>query len=328
MTSILYFFNKMTARDHLYVYAGDWNLPTVDIDCLRVLLHVAWASTDCIIHQVDTPFLFSCNTLPVLADAEGTILASSSDQIIKHIMINMDDRIGAEATRWMAYASVLDDALCACWWLDEKNRVSIEQVYAQRMSLVARWTLLHQEQAYNNVLKKLRSRYGNMAPSNIVNAIKSRVAEVLAHLEDELDVHTFSSASISIVSYFILATNARMPNPWFKEQLRQHSKLRDFTSRYIQKLLVEKPFSESIYAQIAPKMTIAARFRYYAGSYRNWMSDMLRETASSSNEREHFKIRQILSIGIGLASLVLFAWKRGLLAVEFRNEVDAEEEDE
>ncbi|XP_011504614.1 PREDICTED: metaxin-1 [Ceratosolen solmsi marchali] len=106
------------------VWKGDWNLPSIDVDCLKVLTFAKFHNISLTVITKNNPFKTPNGYLPVLTFKKNTF--STVDEILNVTHKNCTDcKSSPECPETVAYNIMLEDclnpALQYLWWIDQQN---------------------------------------------------------------------------------------------------------------------------------------------------------------------------------------------------------------
>lgn len=118
--------NKMDVLE-VNVWKGDWGLPSVDVECLQVLVYAKFNDIPLKINTSGNPFRTPNGRLPVLKSSNGTF--DTVKDIIKYFRsknYNTEYELSQkECAKVLAYDAMLKEklypALQFIWWIDERN---------------------------------------------------------------------------------------------------------------------------------------------------------------------------------------------------------------
>uniref|UniRef100_A0A8C8LQ10 Mitochondrial outer membrane transport complex Sam37/metaxin N-terminal domain-containing protein n=1 Tax=Oncorhynchus tshawytscha TaxID=74940 RepID=A0A8C8LQ10_ONCTS len=120
------------ATSQLYCWEGDWDLPSVDNECLIVLAYAKFAGAPLKLHKIGNPWRSPTGSLPALKTRKNGSLSQPSDIIIhlRKQKYNADFDLSAkEEADTLAFISLLEEklmpALVYTRWIDPKNYVEV-----------------------------------------------------------------------------------------------------------------------------------------------------------------------------------------------------------
>ncbi|XP_061551438.1 metaxin-1-like isoform X2 [Phycodurus eques] len=122
----------MAAPDELFVWEGDWGLPSVNSDCLVVLAYARFSGAPLKVRKVCNPWRSPGGSIPALKTAHKEALWRPSDIIIhlRKQKYNADFDLSAkEAADSLAFVALvqqkLTPAVIYALWVDPKNFVEV-----------------------------------------------------------------------------------------------------------------------------------------------------------------------------------------------------------
>ncbi|XP_077431220.1 metaxin-1a [Vanacampus margaritifer] len=132
----------MAAPDELFVWEGDWGLPSVNSDCLVVLAYAQFSGAPLKVHKVCNPWRCPGGAVPALRTAHKEALWRPSDIIIhlRKQKYNADFDLSAkEAADGLAFVALVQQkllpAVLYALWVEPKNFAEVtRRWYAEHMS--------------------------------------------------------------------------------------------------------------------------------------------------------------------------------------------------
>ncbi|XP_037130869.1 metaxin-1-like isoform X2 [Syngnathus acus] len=132
----------MAAPEELFVWEGDWGLPSVNSDCLVVLAYAQFSGAPLKVHKLSNPWRCPGGTIPALRTAHKEALWRPSD-IIVHLQkqkYNADfDLSPKEAADSLAFVALVQEklspAVLYALWVEPKNFAEVtRRWYAEHVS--------------------------------------------------------------------------------------------------------------------------------------------------------------------------------------------------
>ncbi|XP_049586154.1 metaxin-1 isoform X6 [Syngnathus scovelli] len=132
----------MAAHEELFVWEGDWGLPSVNSDCLVVLAYAQFSGAPLKVHKLSNPWRCPGGTIPALRTAHKEALWRPSD-IIVHLQkqkYNADfDLSPKEAADSLAFVALVQEklspAVLYALWVEPKNFAEVtRRWYAEHVS--------------------------------------------------------------------------------------------------------------------------------------------------------------------------------------------------
>ncbi|XP_077382009.1 metaxin-1a [Festucalex cinctus] len=132
----------MAAPDELFVWEGDWGLPSVNSDCLVVLAYAQFSGAPLKVHKVCNPWRAPGGVIPALRTAHKEALWRPSDIIIhlRKQKYNADFDLSAkEAADGLAFVALVQQklvpAVVYALWVEPKNFAEVtRRWHAEHMS--------------------------------------------------------------------------------------------------------------------------------------------------------------------------------------------------
>ncbi|XP_033750171.1 metaxin-1-like [Pecten maximus] len=115
----------------LDIWGGDWELPSVDSDCLTVLAFAKFCGVPCKVVKRNNPVWTPSGTLPVLREdgKSATKMSEILDIIRKRGPTGVTHKVGANDADIKAFTSLLEQKLLPAvlhtWWLDDQTYVDV-----------------------------------------------------------------------------------------------------------------------------------------------------------------------------------------------------------
>ncbi|XP_074385658.1 metaxin-1 isoform X1 [Zonotrichia albicollis] len=299
---------KMAAPMELFCWAGGWGLPSVDPDCLAVLTYARFTGAPLKVHRVTSPWRSPSGHLPALRTRdEGTI--SKPQQIITHLRkqkYNADyDLSATQSADTLAFVSLLEEKLLPVlihtFWVDAKNYVEhTRKWYAETIPFPLNFFLPNA--MHKRHLQRLQLIWGDdymEDEEKLEKELYREARECLTLLSQRLGSQKFffgdSPASLDALVFSRLAPllKAKLPNG----KLQQHLKSLQNLCNYCTSIL-------SLY------------FPWDGGDP---LSSAPRAAGTDSTEAEedpHKRRKQLLSVLVGLAAMLGYAFLSGIVSIQ------------
>ncbi|KAM9623350.1 metaxin-1 isoform 2-T2 [Morphnus guianensis] len=316
---------KMAAPMELFCWAGGWGLPSVDPDCLAVLTYARFTGAPLKVHRVTSPWrspsgwhpghcclqpplsLLSGHLPALKTRDEGTI--SKMQQIITHLRkqkYNADyDLSATQGADTLAFVSLLEEKLLPVlihtFWVDTKNYVEhTRKWYTETIPFPLNFFLpncMHKQH-----LKWLQLMWGDSYMEDeekLEKELYRDARECLTLLSQRLGSQKFffgdSPASLDAFVFSRLAPllKAKLPNG----KLQQHLKSLQNLCNYCTSIL-------SLY------------FPWDEGEP---PASALRAAGADGGETEedpHKRWNQLLSVLVGLAAMLGYAFLSGIVSIQ------------
>ncbi|XP_048338933.1 metaxin-1 [Sphaerodactylus townsendi] len=302
----------MAAPMELYCWAGGWGLPSVDPDCLTVLTYARFTGAPLKIHKIANPWRSPSGTLPALRTKDEGIL-SETHQIITHLRkqkFNADYDLSArQGADTLAFVSLLQKKLLPVlihtFWVDARNYVEhTRKWYAETIPFPLNFFLpgrMHKRQ-----LERLQMICGE----NCLENEEALEKEVTQQAEDCFKPtlygprtgwgfwgapfsFSFRPASLDafVFSHLAPLLKAKLPNGKLQQHLKALPNLCDYCTAI---LSLYFPWNEGDPPPPVPKAA----------------------TGEEAEEDPYKRRNQILSVLVGLAAMIGYAFLSGIVSVQ------------
>ncbi|XP_076634745.1 metaxin-1 isoform X1 [Colletes latitarsis] len=245
----------------LSVWKGDWGLPSVDTDCLQVLVYAKFNGISLKVNTTGNLFNAPNGRLPVLRCSSGTL--DTVEEIINYLReqnINTEYVLSRkECATVVAYNSMLKEKLFPAiqfiWWIDKKNVDElIRPWYCKALPFPLNFYYPRKfEKQTQALFETLYPTEDNMVV--IENKVYSEAQKCLTLLSTRLgDLDYFFGTTPSmldaiIYSYLVLLLKVPLPNPALQNHLKACTNLVKYISRISQK------YFESNYQEYTQRKT-------------------------------------------------------------------------
>ncbi|XP_040395244.1 metaxin-1 [Cygnus olor] len=298
----------MAAPMELFCWAGGWGLPSVDPDCLAVLTYARFTGAPLKVHRVSSPWRSPSGRLPALKTRdEGTI--SKTQQIITHLRkqkYNADyDLSATQGADTLAFVSLLEEKLLPVlihtFWVDAKNYVEhTRKWYAETIPFPLNFFLpncMHKQH-----VERLQLMWGDgymEDEEKLEKELYRDARECLTLLSQRLGSQKFffgdSPASLDAFVFSRLAPllKAKLPNG----KLQQHLKSLQNLCNYCTSILsLYFPWDGGDPPASAPRVGGAE--------------------GGDTEEDPHKRRNQLLSVLVGLAAMLGYAFLSGIVSIQ------------
>ncbi|KAM6039555.1 metaxin-1 isoform 1-T1 [Chlamydotis macqueenii] len=303
----------MAAPMELFCWAGGWGLPSVDPDCLAVLTYARFTGAPLKVHRVTSPWSSPSGRLPALKTREeGTI--SKTQQIITHLRkqkYNADyDLSATQGADTLAFVSLLEEKLLPVlihtFWVDAKNYVEhTRKWYAETIPFPLNFFLpncMHKQH-----LERLQLLWGDgymEDEEKLEKELYRDARECLTLLSQRLGSQKFffgdsslcprpASLDAFVFSRLAPLLKAKLPNG----KLQQHLKSLQNLCNYCTSIL-------SLY------------FPWDGGEPPASTPRAAGADGSEAEEDPHKRRNQLLSVLVGLAAMVGYAFLSGIISIQ------------
>lgn len=238
----------MSAPDELFCWEGAWGLPSVDTDCLTVLVYAKFAGAPLKVHKSSNPWRSPSGSLPALRTSKGEVFSRPSDIIIhlRKQKYNADYDLSArEGADTLAFTSLLEEkllpALIYTFWVECKNYVEVtRRWYAEHMPFPLSLFLPGRMQA--GQLERLRLSHGDHAldaGEELEKELYHDAVECMNLLSQRLGTNKFffgdspSSLDAFVFGHLAPLLMAKLPNGKLQQQLKSLDNLTHFCSNIL-----------------------------------------------------------------------------------------------
>ncbi|XP_043601835.1 metaxin-1 isoform X4 [Bombus pyrosoma] len=228
----------------LTIWKGDWGLPSVDTECLQVLVYAKFNDIPLKINATSNPFN---GKLPILKTNDGTF--NETKDIIEYFRgknYNTEQNLSRkECAKIMAYDTMLKEklfpALQFIWWIDEKNvNELIRPWYCKTLPFPLNFYYPGKfERQARAMLETLYPVEDNI--SIIENKVYSEAQKCLTLLSTSLGDSVYflgeepTLLDAIVYSYLAPLLKAPLPNPALQNHLKACTNLMSYTSRISEK---------------------------------------------------------------------------------------------
>ncbi|XP_015435763.1 PREDICTED: metaxin-1 isoform X2 [Dufourea novaeangliae] len=230
----------------LNVWPGDWGLPSLDLECLQVLVYAKFNGINVKVNYTN-PYNAPYGRLPVLQTDMSKL--DTAEKIIAYFKekqcSNSEDRLAPEeCATALAYANLLRDklypALQFIWWIDKKNVDElIRPWYCRTLPFPIKFYYPGKfERQSRTLFECLYPIEDNI--TDIENKVYSDARKCLTLLSTRLeDSNYFFGDSPTILdatlySYLALLLKIPLPNPTLQNHLKACTNLVKYVSRISQ----------------------------------------------------------------------------------------------
>lgn len=296
-------------------WKGDWGLPSVDRDCLKVMAFAQFAGAPIKIHHNRKLWRNISGHYPIFYH-NGTVLRSADD-IINHLKQKQFDPdtelTDQQRADILAYSSLLEErllpALQYTWWVDAKNYTELSRPwYARAIQFPLNYFIPGQLQ--RSAESKLEASRGgdHLQDGELSRRVVKDAKYCLNLLSERLGEKEFffgeSPTSMDALVFSYLAPLVRVPFP--SNTLQAHCKACDnlvmFCSRILQ--------------------------RYFPADPQDPQSTS-KESETSREERfedPHKRRNQVLSVLFAAAAMIGYAFFSGMVRFEVMDDNEYDEE--
>ncbi|KAL0131165.1 hypothetical protein PUN28_002613 [Cardiocondyla obscurior] len=231
----------------LYVWKGDWGLPSVDIECLQVLAYAKFSEIPLKVNPASNLFTTPNGRLPLLKADLHTL--DTVKDILPYFRANhynsdytLSDKQCADV---LAYDSLLKEKLYPAfqfiWWIDKKNLDElIRPWYCKALSFP--FNFYYPGKFERQAQALIDSLYPLEENINVIeNEVYSEAQKCLTLLSTRLGDENFfcgeqpSTIDAVVYSYLAPLLKAPLPNPILQNHLKACTNLVKYVSRISQR---------------------------------------------------------------------------------------------
>eukprot|EP00062_Callorhinchus_milii_P027969 gi/632991933/ref/XP_007884847.1/ PREDICTED: metaxin-1-like [Callorhinchus milii] len=295
----------MASPMELFIWRGDWGLPSVHTDSLTALAYARFAGAPLKVHKLSNPWRSPSGTLPALKTEQGLCLQPLQMlEYFKKQGYNADYRLSVkESADTLAFISLINEkllpALIYTFWVDAKNYVSLTRPWFAN-TIPFPLSLYLPNRLHERHLEQLQLRLGSQALNSEEETeaqILDEASECLTLLSQRLASQSFffgdSPSSLDAVVFGHLAPllKAKLPN----SKLQQHLQLLDNLCGFCNTVLS----------------------LYFPTEHTDTVSDTRRSAAPcETDEDPHKRRNQVLSVLVGLVAMLGYAFLSGILSIK------------
>ncbi|XP_039608227.1 metaxin-1-like [Polypterus senegalus] len=298
----------MATAMELYCWKGDWDLPSVDPDCLTVLAYARFSGAPLKVHKITNPWKSPTGGLPALKTKDDGYISQPHKMIIhfRKQKYNADYDLSAkEGADTLAFICLMEEkflpALIYTLWVDSKNYVDVtRRWYAENIPFPLNFFLPNR--MHSSFLDRLRLIKGDngLEPGEEAEKELYRDAvECMTLLSQRLGNQTFffgqSPSSLDAHVFGLLAPLLKMKLP--SNKLQQHLKSLDNLCHFCSNIL-----------------TLYFPPEGADGPSRKASSPHGGEHSDFDNE-PHKRRNQILSVLVALGAMLSYAFLTGIVSV-------------
>ncbi|XP_051921634.1 metaxin-1a [Hippocampus zosterae] len=293
----------MAAPDELFVWEGDWGLPSVNSDCLVLLAYAQFSGAPLKVHKVCNPWRCPGGAIPALRTAHKEALWRPSDIIIhlRKQKYNADFDLSAkEAADSLAFIALIQQkltpAVLYALWVEPKNFVEVtRRWYAEHMSFPLSLFLPGRMQRHQlDTLRLLRGDASLEASEELEKELYGDATDCMDLLSQRLGTQKFffgdspSSLDAFVFGWLAPILKCKLPSGKLQQHLKSLDNLHAFCANI---LLVYFPNNS------AP---------------RSGRSDECRDPEHVPNRRT----KQFLSALAALGAMLSYALLTGMVSVQ------------
>ncbi|CAO1422097.1 unnamed protein product [Diamesa hyperborea] len=229
----------------IFVYKGEYGLPSIDFDCLRALAYIKLSGAPVKINAAANPFNSKNGFLPYLV--EGNNIYSGYDKIIHHLRTAKNYSLNSND----AYISYLRDNLYPFFmyqmWGNPQNIDTIRSLYAKRIPFPFNFYypskyIMKTNQVCETVASfSLEDPIENHETTDMsIRAKKclNWISEKLANNEYFLD-GTPTELDVTLYAYLALITKETLPSNILNGHAQACTNLQEYVDRFTKKLFNE-----------------------------------------------------------------------------------------
>lgn len=300
----------------LYIWKGDWGLPSIDTACLEVMAYAKFSGAPLKTREVRRPWS-GTGSLPVMRHGPQTKLTRFQD-VVAYLRkqnysadVQMTPQQASDAT---AYAAMLryklKPALMYQWWVDAQNYVELTRPwYARALGFPLNYVLPGQMQRSATAALNTKLEGLDLEGDQAQIALFREAQECMTTLSQRLGKEPFffgqSPTSLDAVVFAHLAPLLQAPFP--SNALQNHLKACDNLAAFVTRIMQ----------------------RYFPLKDGANSGDTAGTTKASSSEEFSFSwLNSLLSVGVATAAMLAYALFSGLVQVEYTDDEPASKDKE
>lgn len=290
----------------LYIWKGDWGLPSIDTACLEVMAYAKFSGAPLKTREVRRPW---SGSLPVMRHGPQTKLTRFQDVVayLRKQNYSADVQMTAQqASDATAYACMLrhklKPALMYQWWVDAQNYVELTRPwYARALGFPLNYVLPGQMQRSATAALNTKLDGFDLEGEQAQIALFREAQECMTTLSQRLGKEPFffgqSPTSLDAVVFAHLAPLLQAPFP--SNALQNHLKACDNLAAFVTRIMQ----------------------RYFPLKDGASSGDAAGTTKTASSEDLSFSwLNSLLSVGVATAAMLAYALFSGLVQVEYKDD--------
>ncbi|XP_014276155.1 metaxin-1 isoform X2 [Halyomorpha halys] len=228
------------------IWPGDWGLPTIDLECLKILALVKFSGKEYKIKVSKNPYWTPNGTLPVVS--HGKHVFHDYDEVMSYLRIkNVSPDHGlstVEEADSLAYTYMVKEklfpALQYIWWLDEKNYIGLTRPWYCKV-IPLPFNFYYPQRFVTNARKTVQAVCEAETISEIENKLYSDAEKCLTSLSVKLGEKDFmfgahpTSLDAVVFAYLAPLLKAPFKNSILQNHLKSCTNLQKFVSRICQR---------------------------------------------------------------------------------------------
>lgn len=228
------------------IWQGDWGLPSIDLDCLKILALVKISGTEYEVKRTNNPFWSPKGSLPVVHHGKHTYC--TYDEVLSYLKLkNVSPDHGlstVQEAEGVAYVNMLEEkllpALQYIWWVDEKNYLSLTRPWYSK-ALPFPFNFYYPSKYLKEAQQMMEALHGMENKSDIENKVYNEAEKCLTTLSVRLGESEFmfgshpTSLDAVLFSYLAPLLKAPFKNPILQNHLKACTNLYKFVSRISQR---------------------------------------------------------------------------------------------
>ncbi|XP_065334854.1 metaxin-1 [Cloeon dipterum] len=272
----------------LDVWAGDWGLPSVDIQCIRIMMYARICGAPVQCRTVRTPFFSPSGKLPVFRHGSHTL--TNFDDIAAYLHrknFGPTQLVESQRCETVSYAAYLEEkllpALLHIWWVNEKNYIELTRPwYAKALRLP--FNFYYPGRYEQDAKLRLQSCY-NGTPDEIETQVYNDAEQCLNSLSQKLgDSQYFGgncpfALDATIFAYLAPLLRAPFPSNRLQNHLKNCRTLVEFCKR-VSQLYFENSFNKYDAEKKKAEAVKKETDEDFPNQKRNWLGAAIFATAA------------------------------------------------
>lgn len=225
------------------IWQGDWGLPSIDVECLKVLTIIKFSGLDYEVKKTNNPFWAPNGSLPVVHQGKHTY--TSYDEVLSYLIlknVNPDHGLTTvQEAESVAYITMLEEklypALQYIWWIEEKNYASLTRPWYSK-ALPFPFNFYYTPKYLKKAQKLIEALHGtDLSSAEIETQVYNEAEKCLTTLSVRLGESEFMYGShpttLDAVMFAYLAPLLKAPfkNPILQNHLKACTNLYKFVSK-------------------------------------------------------------------------------------------------
>ncbi|KAJ8672592.1 hypothetical protein QAD02_003851 [Eretmocerus hayati] len=296
----------------LDVWKGDWGLPSVDVECLKVLTYAKISNIPVIVRATNNPFKSPKGQLPVLRYKNEAF--SSSNQIFEvfqqHKYTPDSDLTRVQNSEITAFNTMLEEcvqpALQHLWWIDQQNLNQLIRPWYCKV-LPFPFNFFYPGKYERQAKFMMDALHPTKEDKAVETSVYSKAQKCITTLETRLGGTDYFFGSgpttfdVLVFSHLAPLLNIPLPSCALQNHLKACSNLVKFINR-----ILKKYFKDD--------------YQMYEDSKK--ITDQEKKVSSDDRDFPNKRRNQILAGVFALTAMMGYAFSQGIVQVRNRNDED------